>query len=458
VQSSGKGKRTMGKSITYRMVEHDPGGFSVPAKAKNTGQFDLDLEKGRNTFHYDGTREKLGGSMAGWAVVTEPLVVHGGQPAVRVTMSLRTKPETAPRRFVLLGTNKAEFDSVLAAMRPALYAQEGEISKVVAAKSSGQWWAGLGKVAMTKVLYGGRDGILKVEPNEGVHWSPGLGKTKIPFGAIAKIEIGEVTKQHGRQHSAIGFGGVGLAVVAATALHNHRAARPDTFHVFAVTTKDAKVYQFSTQKALSPLAPLYEAYHKASAPSAPAAAAPRPAVAPSPPALAVEAAMFELIDYDGALPSRLQPEAKGTLVFPGSGSTVARWELHWATGSDLAIEHPLTHGSLVRYPITVEATGPTSCRASIRDTQNTLLIAHFDLPTTAATAVEAALFARESVVAQGRLAIEREKSRKPLPAAPPPAPSHLGVADELAKLADLNEKGVLSDEEFTSQKAKLLSQ
>ena len=121
--------------------------------------------------------------------------------------------------------SKAEFDALLEEMRPALVAQEEQVNQVVAAKSSGQWWAGLGKVAMTHVLYGGKDGILKVAPDDGLQWSPGLGKTRIPFGAIAKIEIGETTRQHGRQHGAIGFGGIGLAVVAATAVHNHRAAR-----------------------------------------------------------------------------------------------------------------------------------------------------------------------------------------------------------------------------------------
>ena len=63
----------MGKSVTFRMVEHDPGGFKIPTKAKNSGQFILDVEKGNNSFHFDGTREKLGGTMAGWTVVTEPV-------------------------------------------------------------------------------------------------------------------------------------------------------------------------------------------------------------------------------------------------------------------------------------------------------------------------------------------------------------------------------------------------
>ena len=48
------------------MIEYEPGGFRVPAKAKASGEYELDVEKGHETFHWDGTREKLGGSGAGW--------------------------------------------------------------------------------------------------------------------------------------------------------------------------------------------------------------------------------------------------------------------------------------------------------------------------------------------------------------------------------------------------------
>lgn len=43
-----------------------------------------------------------------------------------------------------------------------------------------------------------------------------------------------------------------------------------------------------------------------------------------------------------------------------------------------------------------------------------------------------------------------------VPTPPRPASPTLGVADELTKLADLHSKGVLSDTEFATQKAKLL--
>jgi Short C-terminal domain len=47
----------------------------------------------------------------------------------------------------------------------------------------------------------------------------------------------------------------------------------------------------------------------------------------------------------------------------------------------------------------------------------------------------------------------------PTPSAPPraPVPNQSMVADELRNLADLRNEGILSDEEFQAQKAKLLA-
>jgi hypothetical protein len=42
------------------------------------------------------------------------------------------------------------------------------------------------------------------------------------------------------------------------------------------------------------------------------------------------------------------------------------------------------------------------------------------------------------------------------PAAPPPQPAAPSMMDQLTQLADLHTKGVLSDDEFTAAKAKLL--
>ena len=101
-------------------------------------------------------------------------------------------------------------------------------------------------------------------------------------------------------------------------------------------------------------------------------------------------------------------------------------------------------GGLARYPFSVEATGPTSCRVMLSDTQDPAVVGHFDLPTTVATALETVLAARaagDRTGPKGRRAGEGQQ--KAPPALRAPAPSQLGVADELAKLADLHDKGVL---------------
>jgi hypothetical protein len=45
-----------------------------------------------------------------------------------------------------------------------------------------------------------------------------------------------------------------------------------------------------------------------------------------------------------------------------------------------------------------------------------------------------------------------------LPRRPPNAPSSTLIADELRKLADLRAEGILTEQEFTAQKEKLLGQ
>ena len=52
-----------------------------------------------------------------------------------------------------------------------------------------------------------------------------------------------------------------------------------------------------------------------------------------------------------------------------------------------------------------------------------------------------------------RQADSRSASSRP---EPPPAEPEITVADELGKLADLRDRGILSDEEFQEQKSKLL--
>ena len=55
-------------------------------------------------------------------------------------------------------------------------------------------------------------------------------------------------------------------------------------------------------------------------------------------------------------------------------------------------------------------------------------------------------------------AYEQQQAQAPPQQAPPPqeAPSQDSVVDQLEKLAKLKEQGVLTDEEFAAQKAKIL--
>jgi hypothetical protein len=172
---------------------------------------------------------------------------------------------------------------------------------------------------------------------------------------------------------------------------------------------------------------------------------------PQPTTAAVAESQFQFVNYSGGLPSHPHPETKGTLILPGSGSTFGRWELHWATGSDLTTQHPFIHGGLARYPLAVEAVGASSSRVTISDAQNPAIRGHLELPNTVAGALKRALLARAGVVRAAQTALTVVHNQTP-------RSSRLGIADELAKLADLRDKGVMSDAEFASEKAKLLSE
>ena len=69
----------MAKSVSFKMVEHEPGGFKIPTKAKNSGTLTSMWRRAATPSTTTGQREKLGGSMAGWTVVTEPVARSEGR-------------------------------------------------------------------------------------------------------------------------------------------------------------------------------------------------------------------------------------------------------------------------------------------------------------------------------------------------------------------------------------------
>jgi hypothetical protein len=129
------------------------------------------------------------------------------------------------------------------------------------------WWSGITPhVLLYNCHYAGaRDrkemGTLKVTESgidyKGNHL--GAAKVSLAWEDIAKIEIVEQQQQHGKQHSAIGIGPVGLAVVGATMLSNRRNAKVDVIRVVRLTTKQGKQGDFFLKdSAPRHLAPILE--------------------------------------------------------------------------------------------------------------------------------------------------------------------------------------------------------
>jgi hypothetical protein len=172
-------------------------------------------------------------------------------------------------------------------------------------------------------------------------------------------------------------------------------------------------------------------------------ARPRPASAPV--SAVPPSSTFPLANYDGGCPNHPRPESAGTLIL-----TSGKWELRFGAGS-------FFHGGLDRYPMTAAATGPKSCYVKMADRDEPTPTWNFELPKTSLATLDAAV----------RAAMPKPPPRVPLHAARDPqgqvatvpirtAAPLIGVADEIAKLGKLKESGLLTDEEFASQKQKLL--
>lgn len=70
-----------------------------------------------------------------------------------------------------------------------------------------------------------------------------------------------------------------------------------------------------------------------------------------------------------------------------------------------------------------------------------------------------ALIAGTATAVSGHVAarqMSRHEQRANAPSPVPPEEAPVNVADELTKLADLRDRGILTDQEFSAQKVKLL--
>jgi hypothetical protein len=126
----------MGRDMKFRFADFDPGGFKHPPKAKNTGELELIAKNGGHRFDFDGSREKIGGSLAGWVIQSEDAVTSDARNGCRVTMTFRAKPEVPPKHFILVGTSKAEFDAALGELDQQIAAGEATQAKI----AGGAWW------------------------------------------------------------------------------------------------------------------------------------------------------------------------------------------------------------------------------------------------------------------------------------------------------------------------------
>jgi hypothetical protein len=182
---------------------------------------------------------------------------------------------------------------------------------------------------------------------------------------------------------------------------------------------------------------------------------------------------FKMANYDGGLPWHPTPEKDGTLVLKPD-----LWELHYVGTGEWA------YGGIARLPLEATSTGFASCHVTIRDTQDPTIIAAFDLPHTPVDMLRAALGTSraapsgESVTtglaprnADGEKDAMAQPNQESLPlinqdptlrpslSQPPRAPPSppASILDEIKKLAELRDSGILTEAEFQAKKVELLA-
>jgi hypothetical protein len=272
-QSAAPLEVNLNKDAKFRIANYD-GGIPVHPQAEPAGTLLFSADKGRWELHWPPqglvVRKKpyMHFGATRHALDVEPT----GPTSCRVTIRDLQDPSITAH-FDMPDTPamviKSQSDARMKDGAEKAARARTEASRITAARASGQWWAGVKPAKLYPVIRPPSHDKwnLKVTEN-GIEWGPPIGKVKIPWSAIRNIEIGQVTQRRGKQHGAIGLGPIGLAVVGATALHNHRAAKADTYHAFVVTDGAGRKFQFLTQQPLTPLAQLYEAFRNHGAPAA----------------------------------------------------------------------------------------------------------------------------------------------------------------------------------------------
>ena len=110
------------------------------------------------------------------------------------------------------------------------------------------WWRGIQPqilVQQCRIVGGSNDreiGALVAQPY-GVDYT-GNTRVSIPWQSIESVEIIEYKHARGQQRSSFGFGAIGVAFVAATAIANAINSKIEIDHFIRVTTRDKKVAEF----------------------------------------------------------------------------------------------------------------------------------------------------------------------------------------------------------------------
>ena len=116
-----------------------------------------------------------------------------------------------------------------------------------------EWWQGIQPGSLPGVMMPNN---LKVMSDlrvtaDGVFWGDQnkkrIGFLNCPWRVLRKIEVGDYNMQRGNQRSAFGVGPLGVAFVAANAVHNARAKQVVDFRLIRLTDGLGKQFNFLTR-------------------------------------------------------------------------------------------------------------------------------------------------------------------------------------------------------------------
>lgn len=119
-----------------------------------------------------------------------------------------------------------------------------------------EWWGGIQPGSLPGVM---RPTNTKVASDlrvttEGIFWGDRKNKRTgfldCPWRVLRKIEVGEHAMQRGNQRSAFGVGPLGVAFVAANAVHNARAKGVIKYRLIRLTDGAGKQHNFLTQQSM----------------------------------------------------------------------------------------------------------------------------------------------------------------------------------------------------------------